>query len=204
LFIVLSGCRKKEVSVRVVGTVKNSVLNQGVSNAEVKLYVKEIQGGSFSNSFKVLHTTTTDANGYYAFEFPHHTVIEYKLQVENDLYFEYSQIINPDDWSLTALNTQDIDLLPKSVIRLRVKNLSPQTPIDNVVVVPDNVNCSQCFNPGLLSLNGTQVDSLFVGTTLGMIYWKYTYVVTKNSITYNYKDSVYCSAGDTASVTIFY
>ncbi len=207
VFIVLSillGCRKKEVIVRVSGNVSNSVLNQGVGSIKVKLFAKEIQGGTFSNSYKLLQQVNSDVNGNYSFEIPHRTVVDYKILIEDDLYFEYSEIINPDDWSLKEINRHDIVLSPKSYIKLQLRNQTPQSSTDNIVFVPENTNCSICFNPGLISLNGTQIDTVFRGSSLGMRFWKYTYVVTKNSMTYNYQDSVYCFAGDTATVVVAY
>jgi hypothetical protein len=204
LLLFLGSCRKKEVTVRVSGVVNNSVLQQGVSNLQIKLLVKEVQSGTYSNTFKLLQTTTTDLNGNYSFEFPHRTALEYKIQIESDLFFVYSEIINPDDWSLTEMNKYDIYLSPKSYIKLRVKNQFPQSATDNVVVISNNNNCQLCFNPGLMSFNGTQTDTLVFGATLGMNFWNYTYVVTKNSMTYNYADSAYCFAGDTVFVNILY
>jgi hypothetical protein len=202
--LLFFGCRKKEVLVRVEGSVVNGVFEQPIENIEIKFYVKEIQGGTFSNSFKLLTTALTDGAGNFEVEFAHKTVQEYKIEVNHPDFFEFTQLINPDDWSLSEINKEIIELWPKSFINLSIKNQFPQNSDDNIVLLSANGNCDLCYIPSLISLNGMSIDTLFRSPSLGMRYWKYNYVVTKNSMTYNYIDSVYCWEGDTANITLLY
>ncbi len=203
-FCFINSCKKKDALITIKGTVTNSGNQFGVSSVNVKIFSKELDNNTFSNSFKLLKSSTTDASGGYHFEFEYRNALEYKIEISSQNYFNYTNIINPDDLKVNETNTLNIELDPKSTLKLRIRNQIPQNNQDNIVFNSLNSNCDLCYNPAVFSFNGLSVDTTIIYNTLGQRYWKYAYYVTKNSFTQSYNDSVYCTPGDTAMISIFY
>lgn len=201
---VLTSCMKKQATISIDGVVSNNVSSTGVSNIEVSLFSKEIENNTFSNGFKLIQKVTTDINGSYSFQFEYRNALEYKIEISNPKYFNMSTIINPDNLKVNVPNTIPLFLNPKTILKIRIRNQIPQNQQDNIVVNGNNNSCSLCYNPSLLSFNGTAVDTIFVAPTLGQKFWKYSYYVTKNNFTQSFNDSLYCEPGDTAFLNIDY
>jgi hypothetical protein len=203
-FFNLSSCKKKQATIYIEGIVTNSVTSFGTSNIEVKIYSKEIENNTFSNGFKLLQKNTTDINGFYSFQFEYRNALEYKIEIQNTDYFNYTSIINPDDLKANEKNELPLILNPRTILKIRIKNQIPQNQQDNIVINGNNNSCNLCFTTSLLSLNGTSIDTTIIASTLGQCFWSYSYYVTKNNFTQSYNDSIYCEPGDTSFVNIFY
>lgn len=197
-------CKKKQATISIEGIVTNSVTSFGTSNIEVKIFSKEIENNTFSNGFKLLQKVTTDINGFYSFQFDYRNALEYKIEIQNSDFFNYTSIINPDDLKANEKNELPLIINPKTVLKIRIKNQIPQNQQDNIVVNGNNNSCGLCFTPSLLSFNGTLIDTIIVAPTLGQYFWNYSYYVTKNNFTQSYNDSIYCEPGDTSFINIFY
>ena len=98
LFLFALGCGKAPKTLLLEGVVTDNSFNVPLSGATVTLYGVS----ATTNQFSQIGTTTTDAQGYYRFEFERTRTEKYTVKITKPLYF--------DRWSLHQRADQHDDL----------------------------------------------------------------------------------------------
>lgn len=201
----IASCKKEEqATITIAGVVSDSA--GSVSGASIAISVKEISGGTFSNTFSTFYSGTSASNGSYSHTFDSYNAIEYKIEVESPNRFDEELIINPEDLQKNATNTFNFNMRPQGWYRVNIRNSAP---FDSTDLIQYQISTSQEPCPGcchnLLELySGDMVDTTTKCMTTGNTMVTASWVVTKNSIAQSYSDSVYCAIGDTGVLNINY
>ncbi len=209
IFIALAlfSCKKKnDGQIDISGIVTDGIQQVALSNVEVNIYVKEVTSGTYSNSYKLLGTTTTNSSGQYSLSFNYRTAIQYKIEMIKDGYYINEVEINPDDLSVEENNTQNLIVYPQSYLNLNITNATPDDLQDEILFsfINTDLSCPNCCVNSAISLQGMDVDTLINCNLYGGQYISYQYLVTKNSNTTQYTDSTFCPVGDTTHININY
>lgn len=199
-------CKKKDNNIVITGTVTDIKSGQPASGLTLRLYIDEVQSGSYSNKFTLLQTVTTDGQGNYSFSNPYKTAVQYKITTFSANYYDDIEMINPDNLTTEHDNTLDFSVNSKSRYKIAFKNANPFDTNDEILFSVSNTDLTNPDGCGPVSINlfGMFVDTLVTCPVYGGQTMYYSYVVTKNSITNQYSGNTYCPVGDTAIVTIQY
>jgi hypothetical protein len=175
-----------------------------VNDITVNLSSKSLSGSTYSTSFRVIDSQTSNSNGISNFNTEYSTIIEFKIDTEADNYQSYNLSINPDDLLKDDVNSVLIKLQSTAFVNINIKNQFPLNSQDEIVFNSTVPNCTNCIQIPALVLSGMQIDTSFNGLIHGNQYFKYSYITTKNNITIQYIDSVYCSRGSQTNVLVSY
>lgn len=207
LLIALLACKKdKSVTITFEGTVTDGVNGGGVSDVAVTLSYQAYEGGVASSAFTSAGTLYTNANGWYSFTFKKPAAIKYKIVLSRNAYFGITQEMNPDNFTTEHNNTLNYTLYPSATFHIGIKNQTPFNSQDQIVFqyIGENTGCPTCCNNLLKTFTGTAVDTSLTCLRQGDNYVKFQWLVTKNSLTNLYSDSVLCPKGVVTTYQINY
>ena len=102
--IVFSGCKKKELSYTISGSVRDITFDNALNGAEVKIYSSGAANDNFSS------TVTSSSNGSYSFSFPRKNYTDITIEVSKDGYFPKKQTLIIDDLEINSENTFNYEL----------------------------------------------------------------------------------------------
>lgn len=117
--MLLSACKKKEITYTVEGTVTDESYSQPLAGATVELY--EVPAGASSPS-NILATTVTDPDGKYRFTFQREKVEKYVVKITKTLYFPVSAQFSAENLSSSETNYFSHTTTAMSWVRLRFIN----------------------------------------------------------------------------------
>jgi hypothetical protein len=206
LLLLLSCKKDKQVTMVISGTVSDGINGGGLSGVSVALSYQKIENGVASTAFSTVGTYTTSSDGRYTFSFNKPSVIKYKLQLVRTNYFGITEEINPDNLSTEHENTLNYTMFPSATFTIFIDNTSPVNNNDQVAYqnLSENNSCLSCCNNSLKILPGMSVDTSFTCSKYGNTYVKFQWMVTKNTITNIFSDSVFCPTGQTTTYQINY
>ena len=173
-----------------------------INDIKVNLSSKSLSGSTYSTSFLLIDSQTSNLNGISNLNTEYSTIIEFKIETEADNYQSYKLSINPDDLMKDDVNHILIKLQSTAFVNINIKNQFPLNSQDEIVFNSTRPNCPDCIQIPALVLSGIQIDTSINGLILGNQYFKYSYITTKNNVTTQYIDSAYCSQGSQANVLI--
>ncbi len=208
LIISIINCKKKNdvKLITIPGNIFDENANTNIQGVTVKLQSQEVSGGTFSNSYNTIESSTTDANGNYSFEFENRNPVSYKIIVTKNGYFGIEDIFNPDNISTETTNTKNYSLFSQSWFTINIKNTTPFDNTDEILYhnLSGINNCSTCCNGSFSTYTGTNIDTTITCPLYGSQYIVFEYFVTKDQIISGFKDSVYCTPTDTAFYQLNY
>nr|WP_294859954.1 carboxypeptidase-like regulatory domain-containing protein [uncultured Fluviicola sp.] len=209
MILIVVSCTKFGKNVTLKGRVVNPITGEGIEGAEVKLL--KIAGGYDSN-YKTIKSATTDASG--SFELDKYTWTKPVARCEvGDLY----RLGWTQDGGQTFIDNFELEVkkgkvmhadfyaVPYGNLILNIKNTSCFNSSDNIKLYFDSGPYdSRTFNPGLITeLNGCiDIPGSPVESSMGYKYFRW--IVTKNTITTTYYDTVFVNEGTTTILDINY
>ena len=207
LFSLLSlvACKKEsESTITIAGTVSDS--GGVIAGAEIQMAVKEITGGTYSNTFNTFHSGLSASDGSYSHTFDAYNAIEYKIDVLTDNRFDQSLIIDPDDLKRNQINTYNFVLQPQAWFKINLQNSSPVDSSDFLLfqLTTPQSECVACCINLVQPYAGEFVDTTLKCMTTGNVMLHMSWIVTKFGISNQYEDSLYCTTGDTAEYSLSY
>jgi predicted 3-demethylubiquinone-9 3-methyltransferase (glyoxalase superfamily) len=207
LFSLLSlvSCKKEnESTITIAGTISDS--GGSIAGAEIQLAVKEITGGTYSNTFTTFHSGLSATDGSYSHTFDAYNAIEYKVDVLTDNRFDQSLVIDPDDLKRGQINTYNFVLQPQAWFKINLQNSSPVDSSDFLLfqLTTTQSECAGCCNNLVQPFAGEFVDTTLKCMTTGNVMLHMSWIVTKFGIANQYEDSLYCATGDTAEYSLSY
>jgi hypothetical protein len=202
LVAVVSSCKKEPIQYVFEGTVTESVSNSALGGVDVTVSQRVYDGNVASSFFNTAGSSTTASAGTYHINFDREKVVEFKIELTKDGYFEQEEIIVSGDIVPEDPNIYDYTMEPKSWIRFNLMNFGGLT-TDDFTMIHFNFReaCDGCTTNGYFHYYG-QVDSTFTFTTTGGVYTRYSYL-NPGATMYNH-DSVYTTPFDTVDVNINY
>lgn len=210
LFLLLAttlfSCKKnKDAQVVIQGTVSDKNTGNPSSGVTVKIYYQEISNSSFSTSYKLLTSTTTDASGNYTFSFSRPSATSYKFELSSDMHYGFTETKNADAISSTDPNTVNFLIESRSWFSVRIRNTSPVGALDQIIYQNTTANdCSSCCSHAAFIYTGMTLDTTFVCSKIGGTNNDFTWSVTKAGSTNSFNQSVYCAPFDTTFYDLNY
>lgn len=141
LLICSLSCSKKTSKFTIIGSIRDSSLDEYLSNATVSIY-KKIQGNSFET---IIGTTSTNSQGHYCFTFDRDKSEKYILKISKDNYFNNEEIILFSSLTIEGENIRNYSISAKSWVKLHFKNIDPK-PEDQLRYMKQEgkVSCDEC------------------------------------------------------------
>lgn len=204
-FLLLSSCKKKDEDIKYTFNiaVTDYYSSAPISGVSVSAYTRGISSGVYSNTYQLQASQVSGSEGFALLEVPYSSYESIKIALEKEGYYSQSLEYNPDDFSTEGQNELSLQLKQKGVISIRIKNTSPFSAFDEITFNTINPDCAECAKFNSINLSGTNVDTTLTGSIVMNRYYKYQYIVTKNSVSTNYTDSTFCSS-DTTFININY
>ena len=141
LLICSLSCSKKTSKFTIIGSIRDSSLDEYLSNATVSIY-KKIQGNSFET---IIGTTSTNSQGHYCFTFDRDKSEKYILKISKDNYFNNEEIILISSLTIEGENIRNYSISAKSWVKLHFKNIDPK-PEDQLRYMKQEgkILCDEC------------------------------------------------------------
>jgi len=175
LLLILLSCKKDKVlKQEIVGSVSAKNINSRASEAGVSVYSKKLTSSSINNSFTLIGTTITDAQGNFEISFERARTAEYKIVVEKDDFFSTDIRLSSDLVEKTTRYSANIAIFPKAEVELIISNLPPALPGNYLgFKATDEVACACCFPDGF-TYRGTG-DTTIICDWYGAQNFRYKY-----------------------------
>lgn len=195
-------CKKKTIQYTFQGVVKESVDLTSLSGVSVDIAQKTYEGNVASVFFNSVGTLNTDASGYYELSFDREKVVEFKIELTKDGYFDMEDIISSSETTTADPNVFNYILEPKAWVRFNLTNIGGLVS-DEFTMIHYNFreDCAGCTTNDYYYYYGI-VDSTFTYTTTGGEYMRYSYKTPTGSI--YIQDSIYTTLFDTVVVDLNY
>lgn len=208
LILFFTSCKKEnQLFYTIQGRIFDPNYNTAIKDAEVKIYAKEISGGTLNGNYVLKKTVKTGLDGSYLMEFERKNVVDYKITVSKPKYFSFESIVKQSSLNVDEVNSYDIDLFPKSVFKISIKNTTPVDENDQIEVYFDqstSFGCSSCIGKQRITVPGEFVDTTVYGHDWANKELLIQYSVRKNGV-YSFNDiNVFTSINDTTFVNISY
>ncbi len=208
LFVAILVCCKKnkDNTIFLEGKIYDPNQNVYVSNALVTISSSSIQSGIYNSNYQDIKTATTDASGFYSLEIPEEKVIDYRLFIRKDKYFENTVNISPDVLIPGETYTSDYNLYPEAYIKLEVKNNDPFDSLDFIAYSIKNAvyGCPCCCSDSIYQGQGEDYEKTIKCKVYGSQYVVISGHVNKNGSDNLLCDSVYCTPFDTTTYLLYY
>ena len=199
ILLFFSACKKnKNRDITFQGVVTDLNTSDPSSGITIKFYYQEIGNSTFSSAYKLIGSTTTDANGNYSFSTEKLSAASYRYELSSARDFTSSYSENADNISSSEVNTRNFTIESKSWFSIRIHNGSPVGALDEIIYQNTGLSdCSSCCNNTAFVHTGMVLDTTFVCTKKGGKNINFTWSVTKATVTNNYNQSLYCAPYDT-------
>jgi len=196
--LLLSACGKKYTA---TGRVYNPVNGKGIAGLEVQIRKSKACLGYDGCGSKLLETTTTDANGFYAIGYRQRASGQYLL-FKNDLN-EYDRL-NSNIPGLSGNQVYDLLLVSQGYMQLSITNVNCFDNNDQLIITRQFHRSIPEFNNNNISTYDGCFDQSYGNTYTAMGWWIKEGTVTKNNITIPFADSVYVPEGGSVQWNIEY
>lgn len=164
LFLIFQGC-KPDSEYEVTGNVSDGNTGLAVSNAKVYIDFSKLENGAYSNAFSNITETETDELGNYNVEFRAEKVVEYRVRVEGDAFFNVFDTLNRNEWLASESNEHSVLVYRDSKIKFHF--YSSQSGITVLFkMMPHSENCGTCCSESNYVFGGI-VDTTFTCPVYG-------------------------------------
>jgi|GEM_PF-4095907 len=209
LALSLWGCKKERREYILNGIITDSKTGQNLADTEVAIY--KHTRGLFGSNLDLLETGTSSQDGSYKIDFKPYSnsdLIDFIVRVlKKDKYFvstDMSDIsISPDNFKKGKPYTQNISLDPQAFINLKITNTQPYDNNDQISFM-FSYHANTLIGPSGSIQTGMTVNTMIPLTTVGNQYTMIDWIVNKNNIKQEYKDSIYCASFNTYTYQINY
>jgi hypothetical protein len=200
-------CEKpKEVKYKIYGTISNSINNNPINDAEVRLSAQILNEGTFNNSFQFLETQSTNSEGYYEFNIDKELFNSMKVQFDKELYGSQEEEINPESIDPIEGFEVSMELEPLAFVNLKVKNINPFNDEDQLVFRYTTSYFPQCAccNNQYQYFTGTGVDTVVSCTIIGETQLDYYYSIFRGGASTAASGSQFIESFGTVDIEINY
>ena len=201
--VIMLGCEKKSDVFMFDCTVFNERINAPVEGANVVLSVQRVDGG-FNPNFEEVGVATTDANGNFFIEVEKAVFYSFRLDVYHPTHFSESFSISPNNVPYSSAYSETFVVEPKAWVATHLINQNMSTTA-TFRVVADNGNCTECCSSNNTTIQGFNIDSVFVCPVIGeqeiTVSGNY---VDQNASVNQISETAYVEAFDTTIVTVVY
>lgn len=205
---VFVSCKKKEVLTYVIeGRVFDPNYSNYVSDVTVKIFAKEISGGTLNGNYALISSVKSGLDGNYILEFDRTNVVDYKMVFERNNYFSNEEIFNQGKLSIKENNNMDIKLYPKAFLKIHIVNSNPINEYDQFDLYFDkstSYSCSNCCGNQRHIISGENIDTTIICSDWANKELLMQYNVVKSGNVSTKNRSVFTNIGDTSVVNIFY
>jgi hypothetical protein len=178
LLIFSLSCSKKTSKFTLTGTIRDTSLNENLSNATISIY-KKLQVNSFET---LIAKSTTNSEGDYSFTFDRDKSEKYILKISKDNYFNTEEIILFSSLSIEGNNIRNYSTTAKSWVKLHFRNIDPK-PEDQLRFMKQQgkVSCDDCCPPDYQYIYGSADTSIYCINDGNTIYsYIYSVIGTSN------------------------
>ena len=198
-------CKEDGFEITVEGRIFDESLGGSLSSADVVISTQTVNGGVFSSTYSPLVSTVTDGSGNFSMEVTKINVPDYQIEASRDQYFSREITINADDFQPGETYVRNMTLYAQADVTFHLQNTSPLNEFDEITIqnVVTDFDCT-CCNNAEREFGGTDVDTSVTCSLYGESWLKYFVQVDKDTLQYNYLDSVFCPAFENTVVTIEY
>ncbi len=203
---VYSGCKKKDNTLTISGTIFDPMHNYNLAGATVTIASAKIEGGNYNPNYLDIESISTDGNGYFSFEINEVQVIGYRITIFKEYYFETSTDFSPDLIGSDNSYSANYNLNPKGYIKVHVKNSNPHDASDIITFkfTQGYLNGYQCCGNEPAIGYGKYFDTTFVCKTHGNQDVNFQWTVHKNGNTTTDNATFFCYPFDTAYYDVYY
>lgn len=196
--VILSSCKKEELSFMIEGTVNDGTFNTTLSGAKVTIYTFPL-GGTIGSKVKTL---TTDSQGNFSYDLEREKYEKIEIVVEKNNYFNHTDAIPFSDLSTENTNSYTYSLNAKAWTKFVIYNQQPSQS-DEFKILKDSgkEGCAECCSNGYYYYYGA-VDTTTYCPNDGNNYMKFYFWVNGNET--NGVDSVYNTPFDTTTYEFYY
>ncbi|MBD3635864.1 MAG: hypothetical protein HUJ25_00870 [Crocinitomicaceae bacterium] len=201
--LLIVSCKKDTIQYSFEGTVTDNTSGSGLSGATVKVYQKPFNNSVSSNTFELVGTDNTDANGHYTVIFDREKVTEFKILITKEGYFNYEMIVGSADVSSENTNVFNANMDGKSWAQFTIKNVVPADPGDDLTLIfyEYRKGCNGCIASDYNYFSGV-VDTTITYANTAAQYLKFTYIDVSGG--QSTTDSIYMTPNDTIFYSITY
>lgn len=199
LMLILTSCKKEELSFVIEGNVNDGTLNTVLSNAKVSIFTFPV-GGTIGTK---VTTLTTDSQGGFNYDLERKKYEKIELVVSKNNYFNHVDEVPFSELTTDGKNIFTYELKAKSWTKFILYNQQPAAQSDELKILKDSgkEGCSECCANGYYYYNGV-VDTVVYCPNDGNHYMKFYYWVNGNEL--NGVDSVYNTPFDTTTYELYY
>lgn len=181
-------------------TVKGDV---STASANIVLYGKKVQSGTYNANFQRLSSTTSDGGGNFIIEIEKENISEYKLEVSKYNYFEVEVLFFSSNF-VDNIYSENLSLYPSANITITVKNSSPVNANDFFRYTIKSGYYSTIGSCSERSeFEGMDIDEEYDCTVIGSQDVVFEWIKVKNNITTTGSKTVFCNI-DTDNFIEFY
>lgn len=188
------------------GFVTDSLTNEIIPYAKVKLYAKVIQSGVWSANYTKLDETTTSTSGSYSFKIDNVKASNFKFQVEKDGYYNQVNEFESDRIIKEELNSINLKMFSVAYVRFNIKN---QYPISNSDIMQLQIKNNliydyDCCNDSNKYFEGPLINESFICKSIGNYPLYFEWIISKVNGIKSYNDTIYPIKSDTLIFNINY
>ena len=171
LIICTVSCSKKTSKFTIIGSIRDSSLEENLSNATISIY-KKLQGNTFET---FIGKTITNTEGHYSFTFVRDKSEKYILKISKDNYFPVEESILFSSLSIEGDNIRNYSTTAKSWVKLHFKNIDPKSEDQlRFMKQQGKISCNECCSTDYQYINGSADTSIYCindgNTTYSYIY----------------------------------
>jgi hypothetical protein len=205
-FVLLPSCKKEKNKIHVEGIIMDPNTGIVLENALVVFSAKKITDGVYNAGFEEIARMNTEANGAYRFEMDEDYVSAYRISVSKQGYFASYHEISGSDITSDEVFVGNYNLYPIGYIRLEVRNFAPFDTADYITYTFSSgyVNGFDCCDNSIRHGAGENYADTIVCKTYGNQNVTVSWNVTKNQMTTQHSQTIYCAAFDTTYFQLNY
>lgn len=140
--LLLTSCKDKGVHYIIDGTILDKSFNKSLADVKVQLLAKK----SDSFTFSKIDETQSDSEGKFIFKFPRERVIEYKIVIDKEQYFNEEYTILPSDLKVNQTFLREFPIYAFSWVKIHLKNTGNVDSFDDFIYkkLDGKEDCEDC------------------------------------------------------------
>lgn len=128
LFLFVA-CKPKGVTYSIKGTVFDASFNQSFADGKVQLFEKSVTGFAY----KEVATVYTTSEGEFKITFPRNRVLDYKIVITKDDYFQGEFIILPNELIPNDDYQQTFSMYAHAWVKIHLQNVDEVNSYDDLI-----------------------------------------------------------------------